>query len=280
MSSSLAPPSRPHVRVAVVGHVEWCQFVRVERVPGPGEIVHATEWWEEPAGGGAVSAVQLARLAGGAEFFTALGDDELGRRAREALEALGVTVHAAVRGEPTRRGVVFVDEHAERTITVLGDKLVPRGNDRRLPWARLADADGVYFVSGDVDALRAARRARVVVATPRELPVLKRAGVEVDVLVGSGEDEGERFQAGDLDPPPRLVVATAGGLGGWAQPGGPYRATAPTAPVVDAYGAGDSFAAGLTFALGDGQDATAALAFAAECGAEALTRRGAHGEPS
>jgi ribokinase len=264
------------VRVGVVGHVEWCEFVRVEEVPRAGAIVHATEWWHEPAGGGAVSAVQLARLAGAVDFFTALGDDDLGRSARERLEALGVTVHAAVRDEPTRRAVVFVDEHGERTITVLGDKLVPRGSDRSLPWDRLAGADGVYFVSGDADALAAARRARVLVATPRELATLREAGTELDVVVGSGEDEGERFQAGDLDPPPRLVIATAGPLGGWAQPGGPYRAVKP-AEIVDAYGAGDSFAAGLTFALADGRGQADALAFAAECGARALTRRGAHG---
>jgi ribokinase len=265
------------MKVAVVGHIEWCEFIQVEQMPRAGDIVHAGEWWEEPAGGGAVSAVQLRRLAGACDFFTALGDDELGRRAREQLEALGVEVHAAVRDEPTRRAVVFVDENGERTITVLGDKLIPRGSDRRLPWDRLDRADGVYFVSGDTEALAFARRARVVVATPRELATLREGGVELDVVVGSGEDESERFHAGALDPPPRLVVATAGPLGGWAQPGGPYRAVPPQAPIVDAYGAGDSFAAGLTYALAQGKEQSEALAFAAECGAEALTRRGAHG---
>jgi ribokinase len=261
------------VNVAVVGHVEWCEFIRVEHVPRAGDIVHAGEWWEEPAGGGAVSAVQLRRLAGSCDFFTALGDDELGRRARQRLEELGVEVHAAIRDEPTRRAVVFVDEHGERTITVLGDKLVPRGSDRRLPWNRLNGTDGVYFVSGDADALAFARRARVVVATPRELTTLRDGGVELDVVVGSGEDEGERFHAADLDPPPRLVVATAGPLGGWAQPGGPYRAVPPQAPIVDAYGAGDSFAAGLTYGLGAGLPIEAAVHVAARCGAHKLAGR-------
>jgi ribokinase len=52
------------MRVAVVGHVEWIWFGSVDRIPGPGEIAHATDDWEEPAGGGAVAAVQLAKLAG------------------------------------------------------------------------------------------------------------------------------------------------------------------------------------------------------------------------
>ena len=133
-----------------------------------------------------------------------------------------------------------------------GRKLVPSGEDGSLPWEQLARCDGVYFVSGDVAAVRAARRARVLVATSRELPTLQRTGVELDVLVGSGEDAGERFDPGGLEPPPRVVVTTAGALGGWVRPGGPFRAAPLPGPVEDAYGCGDCFAAGLTFALARG----------------------------
>ena len=262
------------MRVAVVGHVEWVEFVRVEHVPRPGEIAHALETWDEAAGGGAVAAVQLARLAGGCTLFTALGSDELGRRARAQLIEQGVKVQAMVDPSPQRRAVCFVDEGGERTITVLGDKLVPNGGDSRLPWHELAGADAVYFVSGDPEAVHAARRARVVVATSRELPTLRSAAVELDVVVGSGDDEGEVYRPGDLDPPPRVVVTTAGPLGGWVQPGGPFRAGAIPGPVVDTYGAGDSFAAGLTFALGRGDSMEDATALAARCGAAVLTGRG------
>src|SRR5437870_1928002 len=157
------------LQVAVVGHVEWVEIARVDHVPAAGEIVHALECWEEPAGGGAIAAVQLANLAGECLLFTSLGSDELGRRAREQLGALGVTVHASPAAGPQRRAFAFVDESGERTITVLGEKLLPRGGDASLPWEELARCDGVFFVSGDVDALRAARRARVLVATAREL---------------------------------------------------------------------------------------------------------------
>lgn len=262
------------MRVAVVGHVEWVEFARVERVPRAGEIVHASELWAQAAGGGAVAAAELARLAGGAALYTSLGDDDLGRRARTDLAEAGVAVHAPARPEPQRRAFCFVDEAGERTIAVLGGKLRPEGGDGSLPWEELARADAVYFVSGDVAALRQARRARVLVATARELPTLAAAGVELDALVASGEDEGERYRAGDVDPAPRLVVTTSGPLGGWAQPGGPYAAAAPPGPVEDAYGAGDCFAAGLAYALGEGRPVAEALAFAAARGAAALTRVG------
>jgi len=262
------------VRVAVVGHVEWVEFARVERVPEAGAIVHAEECWAEAAGGGAVAAAELARLAGGASLFTALGDDELGRRARLQLEAAGVTVHAR-RQETQRRAVCFVDAVGERTITVLGDKLSPRGGDETLPWEEIRGADAAYFVSGDADALRHARTARVLVATARELPTLRAGGVQLDALVGSGEDDRERYHTGDLEQPPDLVVTTSGALGGWAQPGGPYLAAAVPAEREDSYGAGDCFAAALAFALAEGRPPAEALAFAAERGAAALTRRGA-----
>ena len=42
------------MKLAIVGHVEWVEFVRVEHVPEPGDVVHALETWEEAAGGGAV----------------------------------------------------------------------------------------------------------------------------------------------------------------------------------------------------------------------------------
>src|SRR5437763_9771967 len=164
------------MRLAVVGHVEYVEFLRVPHVPTAGEIVHTLESWAEPAGGGSVAAVQLAKLGGGADFFTALGDDEIGHRAFEELGRLGPRLHVAWRAEPQRRAVTFVDDAGERTITVIGDRLVPRGDDD-LPWDELAGMDAVYFTGGDVDALRAARAARVLTATPRPFAPLRDAPV-------------------------------------------------------------------------------------------------------
>src|SRR5437867_2043108 len=135
-------------------------------MPQAGEIVQVSDAWEQPGGGGSVAAVQLAKLAGGATFFTALGDDALGH---EAFERLG---------------------------------------------------------------------------------------------------------PGDLEKPPKLVVRTAGAAGGsWERSDGEhgtYEATPLPGPVRDAYGCGDSFAAGLTYGLGGGAPLPDALALAARCGAACL----------
>ena len=266
------------MRAAVVGHIEWLEFVPVEAVPRPGEIVHAAESWEQAAGGGSVAAVQLSKLADSVDFFTVVGSDERGRLAQQELGGRGITVHAATVDAPQRSGFVYLDENGERTITTIGRKLHPRGHDDTLPWHELARCDAVYFCAGDADALLQARRARVLVATARELATLRQGSVELDALVSSGKDEAERYQPGGLDPEPRLVVTTSGALGGWAQPGGPYTAAPLPPEPADAYGAGDCFAAGLAFGMAEGLEGLDALEFAARCGAGAIAGRGVHAE--
>jgi ribokinase len=263
------------VRVAVIGHVEWCEFVRVERVPLAGDIVEGSPFLAEPAGGGAVAAVQMARLAGRCDFFTAFGDDPLARRSIDRLTALGVTVHAAKRHEPTRRAWVYVDSQGERTITVIGKKLVPALDDP-LSWEVLAGADAVFFVAGADGVLERAREASLLSATTRSLPA--GPGVALDAAIGSAGDASEAFVAGELEPEPRLSVWTAGAAGGrWRTSDGregTYQAAPLPGPVADAYGCGDSFAAGTTFALGRGDSPEDALALGARCGATVLTSNG------
>jgi ribokinase len=265
------------MRLAVAGHVEWIEFVRGDHVPVAGEIVHARDSFEEPAGGGAVAAVQLARLAGEATFLTAVGQDELARRTRARLAELGVTVRDATRAGPTRRGLTFLDAQGERTIITIGERLVPRGRDD-LGWSDLHEADGVYLTAADGDGLRAARAATVLVATPRAGRILHEEGVRLDALVYSDRDQLEAAFARALDPRPSLLVATRGADGGRYETVHGESGTWPAAPLPgptgDAYGAGDSFAAALTFALARKMDPDAAVALAARAGAVCLTGRG------
>jgi ribokinase len=271
-------------RFAVVGHVEWVDFLRVTRVPRQGEIVEASEWWSEAAGGGAVAAVQLAKLAGHVTFFTALGDDDHARRAEAQLRRQGVHIEAAARDRPQRRAVAFLDTQGERTIAVLGPRLVPSGDDA-LPWGRLAEMDGVYFTGGDVASLRAARAARTLVATPRARAALTGSDVTLDALVRSASDRAEQDRPGQGGWSARMTVTTRGTEGGTYETEdgatGSFEAAPLSGPVVDAYGAGDSFAAGLTFGLGAGMEVDAALALAARCGAGVLTGAGPYeGQPT
>ncbi|MEX0754848.1 MAG: PfkB family carbohydrate kinase [Actinomycetota bacterium] len=265
------------MEVAVVGHVEWIEFGRVDRVPAPGDIAHAVDVRHEPGGAGAVAAVQLAKLAGGCTLFTALGDDDVGGRMRRELGRLGVRVEAMLRDEPTRRAVTMIDDDGERTILTLGDRLHPVAADP-LPWNELERASAAFFTAGDADALRRARAARVLVATSRMMDTLAEADARLDAVVGSAGDPAERYDPVALSHPPGVVVSTEGAEGGRyltaAGIEGRYPGVPAPGPVVDTYGAGDSFMGGLTYALGKRMALPRALDLAARCGAASVTGSG------
>jgi ribokinase len=268
------------VRVGIVGHVELVEFAVVDAVPAPGEIVRAAEHFVEAGGGGGVAAVQLRRMAGAAVLLTALGDDATGERVGRELRRHGVEVHAARRAGPHPRAFTHLDAAGERTITVLGAPAAPSGDDP-LPWDRCAELDGLYVTAADAGALRAARAARVLVATPRTGPALATARVQLDVLVASTSDAGEAAAVASADPPPAVMVLTDGDRGGtWTAADGSSGSWAPAplpGPPVDAFGCGDTFAAALTLALAQGRRLEEALAFAARAGARCLTGRGPYG---
>lgn len=270
----------PSHRLAVVGHIEWIRFARVPAVPEAGGIVHASETWEGAGGGGGVAAVQLAKLAGSSLFLSALGDDRTANEARADLATKSVELHAATRPEPTRTALTMIDDRHERTIVTLGDRLHPLEDDP-LPWDRLAEVDGVLFTAGDAGVVRRARRARVLVATSRALDVLAEADVPIDAIVGSAVDPAERYDRGDLPIEPGVVVRTEGSSGGtWETTDGRtgrYAPVPPPGPIVDTYGAGDSFEAGLTYGLAIGLDVADAVVLATRCGAYAVSGRGPTG---
>jgi len=273
-----ALPPLPRLNLAVVGHVEMVSFVEVAQLPLAGAITAAKAFHQCPAGGGAVVAAQLARLTGQpVPFFTALGRDRIGEQAARELTAMGLELHVAWREAPTRQAITFIDGDGERTITVIGERLAANGSDA-LPWQTLSNCDGVFVTAADAAALRQARRAKVLTATPRtRLGVLQEAGVQLDALIGSALDPAETYGDGDLIPPPTLVVRTEGDRGGHVTPGGRFLAPQRKQPVADTYGAGDSFAAGVTAALAAQWPLAAAISLGCHCGAACLDGKGPYG---
>jgi ribokinase len=283
------PADRPapvSVRVAIVGHVEWVEFLVVPGLPHGGEVSHAESAFTRAAGGGGVAAGVLAELGAEVELFTAFGEDWTCEQACAQLRRRGVTVHAARRAQQSRRAVALLERGGERTIVTIGERLAPQGSDP-LPWPRLAEADAVYFTAGDRDALARARLARVLVATPRAGTVLT-SGPRVDALIWSAADAHESALAERSQARADVLIATDGERGGrwWAGPeasgdgavvpsDGRWQAVAVPGPVHDSYGAGDAFAAAVAFALGAGHSLSEAVSTGAQWGARMLARPGA-----
>ena len=270
--------SLPPLRLAVVGHVEWMEFLAVDQLPHPGTIGHSLRTLQEPAGGGAVVAVQMARLQQQpVHFFTAIGRDSVGEACVKRLEDLGLVVHVAWREAPTRRGISLVDGEGDRAITVIGERLTPSLDDD-LPWEALGECDGLFVTAADVPLLKACRAAAVLAATPRvRLPVLQKAGVSIDALIGSGLDQVELVDPDQLNPAPHTMIRTEGAAGGLSLPGGRYEPAPLPGPMVESYGCGDSFAAGVVTGLAARWTLANAIALGAQCGAACATRFGPYG---
>jgi ribokinase len=223
-----------------------------------------------------VVAVVLAEMGAEVDFYCALGHDELGRAAAAQLERRGVRTHIAWRDEPTRRAVTLLDGDGERTIITIGERLQPLAADA-LEWDRLRGADGVYVTAGDPGAMEHARQARALVVSPRARSALGHDGPTIDALVYSSRDPREREWARRVEHRVRLQVATDGAHGGsWSgESQGRWAPVPPPGKPHDAYGCGDSFAAGFTFALAAWSSIEDAAALGAEWGARCLTRAGA-----
>ena len=243
-------------------------FLQVDQLPQQGRIGHSPTCLNDVGGAGAIAAVQMARLCGvRVHFLTALGRDEIGERSLKRLSELNVEAHVAWREQPTRQGISMVGPGGDRAITVIGPRLQPEAADP-LPWQRLSHADGVFVTAADAPALVLARQAHVLTATPRlRQRTFRDAQVTLDALIGSGLDPDEQLDTPLGFPTPRLQIATEGSSGGRLIPGGRYDAITPLNPLIDSYGCGDSFAAGVTLGLAAGRSHVDAVTVGADIGA-------------
>ncbi len=273
-------------RVVVVGHTEWVDFVRVPRQPERGGLAEGERLFERAGGGAVVAASVLAELGAEVHFYTALSDDDRGRRACEQLSARGITVHAAARPAPTRYVFTTLEDGGERTIVTVGERHAPHLCDG-LDLTALHGADGVYATAADPGLLAQSARSGALVVTTRIGPPERFAEVTgVRAVVFSASDEGETAALAGWARIADVLVATEGSRGGhWSEGEGPrereghgergrWEAAPLPGPARDSYGAGDSFAAGFTFGLAAGGTIADAAASGARCGARLMTRVG------
>ena len=192
---------------------------------------------------------------GAALFVTALGEDEHGRRSLRAPGRARRRRARVRRGAPTRRALTLVDDRGERTITTFGERLEPRAERRAVELAR-ALRRALFHRRRDRRAC--ARRARRATCSWRARVQVMRLGqgVALDALVLSGEDQIELRAASAAQADARRAScapkgSAAGAIAATVRRAGGGRARC-RAQRSDSYGCGDSFAAGLTYALGAG----------------------------
>ena len=266
----------PKLKLAVIGHIEWVTFLKVDKLPLAGEISHAKDGFEEAAGGAAVAAVQMARLINEpVDLITSLGKDNLGEKCYERLTQLGLNLKVAWREKPTRKAISLIGKAGERAITVIGERLQPIASDD-LPWNDMKNYDGIFITATDKEGIRIASQAGFVAATPRAgKTTLRDSNVKLNALIGSGLDPDEKIDYEELVPKPDIYIATGGETGGIIYPHKyKYKATKPSSKEIDSYGCGDCFAGAVTTALSAKLNLDQAITIGAYCGAECSTHYG------
>ena len=259
-----------NLNFAVVGHIEWINFLKVDQLPKPGVITHSEKSLEFPAGGGSIIAKILSELTlNQIHFFTALGNDDYGNRCFKILSSMGIKLHVAWRDKPTRRGFSMIDSQGERAITVIGERLAPNYKDN-LDWNILKKMDGIFITASDSAIFKMARSASILCATPRVgLKTINNANVLLDVLIGSNLDPDEVFSFSELTVKPKYTIKTEGENGGIIFPGGRYKALKNNELKIDSYGCGDSFAAGILYGMASKWDIEKSLNLAKVLGRDA-----------
>ena len=239
-----------NLNFAVVGHVEWMNFLKVDQLPKPGVISHSEKSIEYPAGGGSVIAKTLSELTNNqVHFFTSLGNDYYGEQSFKILSNYGIRLHVAWRDKPTRKGFSLIDSNGERSITVIGERLAPTYKDK-LDWNLFEKMDGIFITASDSEIFKKARIADSLCTTPRVgINIINKSNVFLDGLIGSNLDPGEVFSLSDISIKPKLIIKTEGENGGILYPGGRYEALINAKQKIDSYGCGDAFAAGILYGL-------------------------------
>ena len=181
-----------------------------------------------------------------------------------------MTVHAGAAPGPQRRTFTFLDDAGERTITVLGERIVPLRADP-LPWDALGRARrdlpdrrrrrrGARRARGARARRDAARdgRAGGVGRAPRRARRQRRATPARRYEPGHARPRAARGRAharreGGAWSRRAAARASLPWLPAGERAGAGRRRRCP-GPPVDAYGCGDSFAAALAYGLGAGME--------------------------
>lgn len=254
------------------------------------------------AGGSAANTARwLAHLGQSTCLIGSIGDDTLGRVAREELQRDGVVPALAVRAEkPTGTCIVIVDPSGERSMLpdaganalltaadlpedrfhpgshlhLSGYSLLRRATrDAALAALTMARARGV---TTSLDAASAAPIADDPAAYQEAYPLLDMLLANADeasALTGQAEP---RAAAGDLGQLVGTVVVKSGAQGALGvHQGAMIDVPARRVTVIDSTGAGDAFAAGLLPAWARGGSLEEAIGLGAVVAAQAVSRVGA-----
>ncbi|GBR01590.1 ribokinase [Asaia lannensis] len=278
---------------------------RAERIPHPGETVHAASYATGLGGKGANQAAAAARLGQGCglSVFMAgrIGTDSFGSLSRKLLTPFGVDL-SALREDPdhpTGVALITVDNKAENIITVAGGANMALDSSDVAAHRALIHSASALLLQLEIPleltvaiAEEAQHAGTLVIVDPAPAPANGLPDALWQALDVITPNETETRLLTGIYPETQADAARAArklkergathalvkmGARGVYYLSGEREGFVPPYPVeaIDTVAAGDCFNAGLATALTLGKDFGEAVHFAAACGALATTRPGA-----
>lgn len=249
-----------------------------------------------PGGVGRNIAENIARLGARVELITAIGADEPSQDLVARTRSAGVGMEAAIAASdlPCPRYLAINNEHHELVVAVNDMRALDTLTAERLaeePRASLLAAADLVVVdanlsAGSLEAIAVLTQAPLLcdpvsaAKAPRLSHVLSRIaaikpnGIEASALLGMAVETLEEAESAARELVARGVGAafvTPGARGvGWADRGRSGRFELTSTRVANSIGAGDSFVAGLAYAMLAGVDTVKAAQFASACSAITL----------
>lgn len=265
--------------VCVVGSANLDLVATVARLPGPGETVPGSTFFEYPGGKGLNQAVAAARAGASVAFVGALGEDAAATTLRAVMDEDGIdSSHVTTVPVATGRALIGVSTTGENSIIVVaGANGTVTAHD--IPDARVVLTQLEVPLAAVERALRAGRAAgAITVLNPAPVQPIDASVLQWCDIVVPNEHEVELLGgvAHLLAAGAGAVVVTMGSRGAALHTADGVIHIEPFSVVpVDTTGAGDTFSGSLGARLAAGDDLSAALRFAAAAGALCTTKAGA-----
>ena len=259
---------------------------RVERFPSPGETIHGISFGTSTGGKGANQAVALARLGAPVDLVGAVGDDSFGKEylGRLTKEGVGLEGVNMLEGVSTGTATIEVSSSGENHIIIVGganDYIDRKFVEQRVAILRrasllllqleipfdavvaaveIASDAGIPIILDPAPArdLSSSLIARCSYLTPNEGEASVLSGEDTSTLGGIRHATGKLLARGAGH-----VIVKAGSRGAFvAGPDSFDLVPAISIEAIDTVGAGDTFNAGLAFALSNGERLLDAVRFA------------------
>lgn len=289
-------------KIIVVGSSNMDMVIRVAHIPVPGETILGQEFMTNQGGKGANQAVAAAAMGDGVVFIARLGDDTLGRQAKEILSERGVDTRfvTLTSNAPTGCAMIAVDEQGENSIIVApgANALLSTADidaaaevikqeaailliqlesplDTLIYAAEMAHAAGVTVVLNPApfpeEPLPEALLRNVDLIIPNETEAARMTGLSVQT-----DTEFFRAMLAIRGMGVQQVIITAGAAGSYGLSGQSfYHHPALSVTPVDTTAAGDTYCGTLCAALRDGNTVPQAMQRASVAASLSTTRRGA-----